>query len=302
MLRLVLQSAILSGGTLARCGPLLTLPRQHIISGSSDHTIRIWDAETGALVRDPLKGHTDSVRSVAYSHDGQHIISGSDDSTIQIWDAETGAPVGDPLEGHTDPVRSVAYSPDGRRIISGSKDRTIRIWDAESGAPVGGPLEGHTDWVHSVSSFPDRRHIISRSDDSTIITWDDEAHTAAGKPLWEHTSSVQSIAHSSDRKHLISGSYGNIIRVLDASPHPSIRSSNCNPTHPSFWAKPDKDGWVKDSEGGLLYWVPHDCRKRVHSPAIMTIPLTFRKGTVSLDFGDFAFGTSWSQIFKSAPL
>ena len=70
--------------------------------------------------------------------------------------------------------------------------------------------------------------------------------------------------------------------------------------HPSFCAKPDKDGWVKDSEGGLLYWVPHECRMSVHSPAIMTIPRTSRKGTVSLDFDDFAFGTSWSQIFKGS--
>jgi WD40 repeat protein len=74
---------------------------QHIISGSDDKTIRIWDAETGAAVGKPLEGHTDCVWSVAYSPDGQHIISGSDDKTIRIWDAETGAAVGKPLEGHT---------------------------------------------------------------------------------------------------------------------------------------------------------------------------------------------------------
>ena len=64
---------------------------------------------------------------------------------------------------------------------------------------------------------------------------------------------------------------------------------------------PEKDGWAKDSEGGLLYWVPHDCCEGLHSPAVMTIPLTSRNRSVSLDFDDFAFGTSWSQIFKSAP-
>jgi hypothetical protein len=61
------------------------------------------------------------------------------------------------------------------------------------------------------------------------------------------------------------------------------------------------DGWVRDSEGGLLYWVPHECRSSVHSPALMTIPLTSRNRSVSLDFDDIAFGTSWTQIFKSAP-
>ena len=189
---------------------------------------------------------------------------------------------------------SVVYSPDGQHIISGSEDRTIRIWDAETGAPVGDPLEGHTDSVWSVAYSPDGQHIVSGSDDSTIRTWDAEAHTAASKPLGKHPHSVQSIAYPSDGKHIVSGSYDDPTRVLDAFPYPSIRPTSRNPMHSSFCAKPDKDGWVKDSEGGLLYWVPHDYRRRLHSPAIMTIPLTSRKGTVSLDFDDIAFGTSWS--------
>jgi WD40 repeat protein len=86
----------------------------------TDRTIRIWDAETGAEVGDPLNGHTGGVSSVAYSPDGRRIISGFEDGTIRIWDAETGASVGDPLSGHSDAVPSVACSPDGRRIISGS--------------------------------------------------------------------------------------------------------------------------------------------------------------------------------------
>ena len=74
----------------------------HIVTGSLDKTIRIWDVETGAAVSNPLMGHTDRVKSVAYSPTGQHIISGSNDRSIRIWDAETGAAVGKPLEGHTD--------------------------------------------------------------------------------------------------------------------------------------------------------------------------------------------------------
>src|SRR5258706_162515 len=117
----------------------------HVVTGSDDKTIRIWDAESGTAVGHPLEGHTSWVRSIAYSPDGRQIISGSDDHTIRIWDAENGTAVGNPLEGHTDQVSSVAYSPDGRHIISGSDDRTIRIWDAETGTADGNPLEGSAD-------------------------------------------------------------------------------------------------------------------------------------------------------------
>ncbi|KAF9490239.1 hypothetical protein BDN71DRAFT_1498685 [Pleurotus eryngii] len=60
-----------------------------IVSGSSDKTIRIWDAGTGQQVGDALTGHEDWVRSVAFSPDGTKIVSGSSDRTIRIWDAAT---------------------------------------------------------------------------------------------------------------------------------------------------------------------------------------------------------------------
>jgi len=145
---------------------------QHIISGSRDRTIRIWDAETGVAIGRPLKEHAGNVWSVAYSPDGQHIISGSSDRTIQIWDAETGALVGMPLQGHADKVKAVIYSPNGQHIISASNDRTIRIWDATTGAEISKPLMAHTDFVTSITCSPDRRHIVSGSWDTTIHVWE----------------------------------------------------------------------------------------------------------------------------------
>jgi WD40 repeat protein len=60
-----------------------------IVSGSDDHTVRIWDAVSG-LILHTLKGHTDSVRVVAFSADGLRIVSGSGDYTVRIWDAVSG--------------------------------------------------------------------------------------------------------------------------------------------------------------------------------------------------------------------
>ena len=141
---------------------------QHIVSGSDDGSICVWNAMTGETAAGPFTGHTGSVRSVAFSPDGQHIVSGSGDRTIRVWNAMTGETVAGPFIGHTGSVWSVAFSPDGQHIVSGSGDRTIRVWNAMTGEEATGPFAGHTNSVTSVAFLPDGQYIVSGSLDGTI--------------------------------------------------------------------------------------------------------------------------------------
>jgi WD40 repeat protein len=97
-----------------------------IASGSDDNTVRLWDI-SGNPIAQPLRGHEESVSSVAISPDGKMIASGSDDNTVRLWDI-SGNPIGQPLRGHEESVSSVAISPDGKMIVSGSYDYTVRLW------------------------------------------------------------------------------------------------------------------------------------------------------------------------------
>jgi WD40 repeat protein len=63
---------------------------QHIVSGSNDVSIRVWNAKTGETAAGPFTGHTGSVSSVAFSPDGQHIVSGSGDRTIRVSNVTIG--------------------------------------------------------------------------------------------------------------------------------------------------------------------------------------------------------------------
>ena len=72
---------------------------QRIVSGSGDGTLRLWNAQTGNALGQPLEGHKSGVNSVSFSPNGQRIVSGSDDGTLRLWNAQTGDAIGQPLEG-----------------------------------------------------------------------------------------------------------------------------------------------------------------------------------------------------------
>ena len=98
---------------------------QHIVSESSDSTVKVWDTQAGGCAQ-TLDGHSDWVLSVVFSPDGQHIVSGSGDSTIKIWDMQTGRCL-QALEGHHLYVLSIAFSADCQYVVSASSDTTIKI-------------------------------------------------------------------------------------------------------------------------------------------------------------------------------
>jgi WD40 repeat protein len=106
-----------------------------ILTGSTDGTVRIWDAAT-AEPPHQLRDHTDWVQAVAWSPDSTRILTGGYSGTVRVWDAATAEPL-EQLSGHTSGVQAVAWSPDSTRILTGSTDGTVRVWDATSGLPVG---------------------------------------------------------------------------------------------------------------------------------------------------------------------
>ena len=183
------------------------------VSGSGDHTLRLWDLVSGACLG-TLKGHRNNVSSVSVTPDGRRAVSGSWDKTLRVWDLESGACLRT-LKGHKGWFESVSVTPNGRRAVSGSgtRDKTLRVWDLESGACLR-TLAGHSDGVESVSVTPDGRCAVSGSSDHTLRIWDLESG-ACLRTLAGHSAQVLSVSVTPDGRRAVSGSSDQTLRVWD---------------------------------------------------------------------------------------
>jgi WD40 repeat protein len=55
---------------------------RHVVSGSDDKTLRVWDLATGETTV-TLQGHAGPGNAVAVTPDGRHLVSGFDDQLGQ---------------------------------------------------------------------------------------------------------------------------------------------------------------------------------------------------------------------------
>jgi len=135
--------------------------------GTVDGPVFIDDAGLSTIVQE-LRGHTDSVYTVAFSPDGKTILTGSVDTTARLWNVESGGEIAR-LSGHTDVVRDARFSPDGSRIVTASDDRTACVWNAADGSRLY-CLPAHDDRVSSGLFSADGQRLVTLSD--TIRVWD----------------------------------------------------------------------------------------------------------------------------------
>ncbi len=225
----------------------------HLLTGGDDNTSKLWDYNSGELLRDFVHGSC-SVTCVALG--GGLAITGSYKSA-KLWDVSTGEMARE-FTGHTDWVTSVGLSDDGGRAMTAGWDGVVNIIDTSSGKVIRSfegisgfasvnfnaalllfTSEDNTAKIVNIDTgamiasldvgpgaltiSPDGSQVALADIDNSIHIYQAGDGRRAAK-LEGHKAPVTTLAISPDGRHLVSGGYDRTLALWDIKTGRRIRT------------------------------------------------------------------------------
>ncbi|CAE6368766.1 unnamed protein product, partial [Rhizoctonia solani] len=259
-----------------------------IITGSGDESVRIWDAETGKMLRYlETRGR---VRSIAFSSDSVHIAAIFDvlptdaesyySEMLQAWNVQNGNTTLGPL--YTRGMGRFSFSPDNSRIAHTElRTAAVCVLDTQKGDILHILHHDHRGRITCIGYSPDGRSIISASNNRTIKVWDAQTGDMVLGPLEGHTGTVTSIAFSPGSFYVISGCTDGLVctwnaRQRNSTPHPtSVGSSGIL----SVKFSPNGEHFASGSKNGSV------CIRDAYNGEILVGPINAHTAPVwAIDF------------------
>lgn len=228
-----------------------------IISGGGDYRVKVWNSDTGELLR-TLERHNSIVERVAYSPDSLYFATGDDDGLVIVWDATFLNPF-QRLENHDHPISSLDFYPDGSRLAT-ADGTTMRVWNvnnaqvlfqtagkivkvssdgellfvgsglnikvlnAEDGSIIEtleGPLESS---FNSIAINTEGNLLFAGGVGGTVTCWEYGVDWQLVETFRAHDMPLYSLSVSSDGQYLATGCWDWTIRLWNASTRELVRT------------------------------------------------------------------------------
>lgn len=184
--------ATMEGHSEAVYSVAFTPDGKYVVSGSGDHTVKVWDSATGKEIKSfgGPAGHQNLVMSVSLCADGSLIASGGTDNTVKVWDFPSSTPLRTLAKSEGASV--LAVSPDGAKLAGGDKDGGVKIWNSVDGKELF-HLQGHSGAVTGLAFSGNGQLLISCGKDKTLRFWNPANGQSLGV-LGAHAAEVRGLA------------------------------------------------------------------------------------------------------------
>jgi WD40 repeat protein len=212
-------------GHSAKIHNLLFTPDGHkLISVSEDKTIRIWNPDSGEMLKKFESQIGDGPEGMLYasaiSPDGKYLavagypVSSEKENYIIIIDLEKNTQVSTAI-GHSNVINALSFSGAGSYLASGSDDNTIKIWkvDGAKELKVIATLQA-TSGVSSISFNPKTQDLAVAQQSRDILVFplaglDNGATKFLPKVLKRHKGLIDKVIFSPEGSYLASSSFEN---------------------------------------------------------------------------------------------
>jgi WD40 repeat protein len=186
-----------------------------ILSGSYDHTMKLWNIESPPGLKIIGNAHSNLV----VSGDGKRIVSAGyylpgtgHPPGVRVWDAATGKELL-ALKAHKFGImmRSVAVSADGGRIVSSDSSGRVIVWDAAKDYKP--RILPHNFGENAIALSPDAKRVAA--DKNWLVHICDADTGQIVRVLKGHQGAIGSIVFIANSNRMVTGSADNTVMVWD---------------------------------------------------------------------------------------
>ncbi len=167
--------------------------RTLVASGARDGVVRVWDVNTGALVKTLTTGG--QIAAVSFSPDGQALLAASTDKTVRLWQ------VGSYVErrfAHPAPLRGAFFSSDGNYVVTFTAEAVARVFRVATGDLAATlPQQGEV----TAAAYSPTGDTVTTAGRRNAYVWDtktwERRHLLTG-----HTTAIRAVSYSADGKRV----------------------------------------------------------------------------------------------------
>jgi hypothetical protein len=141
--------------------------KQHLATGSLDHTVRLWSLASKRCEQVFLGVH-EVVEAVALSTDGRLLAAAGRNGRLCVWDTGSKQLLHQVDTGQHG-MHALLFLP-GSHVLAAGGDRAVHLFDAVRGTALG-RTAGHDAPVYALAAAPDGRTVAAAGQDGKILVF-----------------------------------------------------------------------------------------------------------------------------------